>query len=318
LPQSRGTAAEPMIDPISILLALLLGFVLERSSMCTVVNVERLVVRRKADGLFGLGVAVSWSGVVLLGLAAVDPGAVRLPTDYALSTLLVAGAILMGIGSAVNGGCFVGSVVRAGSGNLNFLATLLGLGLGMRWFDGGTALPHDVALRAAGPVGQAVVWCGFLVIGAAAILGVIWRREHRGVTWQERWPRAFALAATGVLAGLMFARNPDWTYAVAIDQLSHADRRAVDWQALAAPSALFAGAVLGARVSGRFELRRPSPMPAMRCLAGGVMMGAGARLVPGGNDTLLLWSIPGLTVYGIVAYAVMTGTIAATIWGMRR
>jgi hypothetical protein len=33
---------------------------------------------------------------------------------------------------------------------------------------------------------------------------------------------------------------------------------------------------------------------------------------------LLLWSIPGITVYGIVAYAVMTVTIAAAIWGMRR
>lgn len=307
-----------MIDPVSILLALLLGFVLERSSMCTVANVERLVVRRRADGLLGLGVAVSWSGVVLLGLSALAPNVVRLPTDFGLSPILVAGGVVMGVGSAMNGGCFVGSVVRAGSGNLNFLATLLGIGLGMHWLES-SAMPRDeLAIPAAGTAVRAVIWSGFLMIGAGAILAVMRRREHRGVAWVERWPRAFALSAAGILAGLMFARNPDWTYAIAIDQLSHAAGRTVDWPGLAAPFALFVGALLGARISGRFQLRRPAAAPALRCLAGGAFMGFGARLIPGGNDTLLLWSIPGITVYGIVAYAVMTGTIAAMIWGMRR
>jgi toxin CptA len=307
-----------MIDPVSILLALSLGFVLERSSMCTVANVERLVIRRRADGMLGLGIAVSWSGVVLLGLAALNPNVVRLPTDFGLTPALIAGGIVMGIGSAMNGGCFVGSVVRAGSGNLNFLATLLGIALGMHWLDGSTTLPDEPTLPAAATAIRAVIWFGFLMIGAGAILAAVRRREHRGVAWMERWPRAFALSAAGILAGLMFARNPDWTYAVAIDQLSHAAERTVDWPGLAAPVALFIGALLGARISGRFELRRPAPGPALRSLAGGALMGTGARLIPGGNDTLLLWSIPGITVYGIVAYAVMTGTIAATIWGMRR
>ncbi len=67
-----------------------------------------------------------------------------------------------------------------------------------------------------------------------------------------------SLSAAGILAGLMFARNPDWTYAVAIDQLSHAAGRAIDWPGVAAPVALFVGALLGARVSGRFRLRRPA------------------------------------------------------------
>jgi hypothetical protein len=307
-----------MIDPVSILLALSLGFVLERSSMCTVANVERLVVRRRADGLLGLGVAVSWSGVVLLGLAALNPNVVRLPIDFGLSPALIAGAIVMGVGSAINGGCFVGSVVRAGSGNLNFLATLVGIGLGMHWLDGSTTLRDELTTPAAGMAIRAVIWFGFLLIGAGAIVAVILRREQRLVAWRERWPRAFALSAAGILAGVMFARNPDWTYAVAIDQLSHAAGRAIDWPGVAAPVALFVGALLGARISGRFRLRRPALAPGLRCLTGGALMGSGARLIPGGNDTLLLWSIPGITVYGIVAYAVMTGTIAATIWGMRR
>lgn len=201
--------------------------------------------------MLGLGIAVSWSGVVLLGLAVLNPSVVRLPTDFGLSPILIAGGIVLGLGSAMNGGCFVGSIVRAGSGNLNFPATLLGLSLGMHWVDGSATPLGEVALPAAGTATRAIAWSAFLVIGTAAILAVIRRRELRGVAWIKRWPRAFALSAAGMLAGLMFARNPDWSYAVAIDQLSHAAGRTVDWPGLTAPVALFIGALLGARVSGR-------------------------------------------------------------------
>jgi hypothetical protein len=39
-------------------------------------------------------------------------------------------------------------------------------------------------------------------------------------------------------------------------------------------------------------------------------MGLGAALVPGGNDMLLLWAIPGLTLYGVLAYLIMLAVIA--------
>ena len=42
-------------------------------------------------------------------------------------------------------------------------------------------------------------------------------------------------------------------------------------------------------------------------------MGAGARMIPGGNDTMMLWSIPGLAHHGVAAYRVMMLTIAAGI-----
>ena len=305
-----------MIDLPSIMLALCLGIVLERSSMCTVANIERLIVKRQVRGLLGLGIAVSWSGVVLLGLAVVSPD-VQLPSEYSLSSFLFVGAVLIGIGSAVNGGCFVGSVVRAGSGDLNFLATLIGIGAGMRLLEGWLQ-PQDTVAAFIEPSGRAIAWSMFLLIGTGALIDVVRRRQHQSLTWRGRWPRAFTLSAAGVLAGLMFARNPNWTYSVAIEQLSHASTQAIDTAMLAAPTALFAGAVLGSRLSGRFELQRPTLKPALRCMAGGALMGAGATMVPGGNDTLLLWSIPGMTVYGVVAYVVMTVTIAAAVFTMRR
>ena len=39
-------------------------------------------------------------------------------------------------------------------------------------------------------------------------------------------------------------------------------------------------------------------------------MGFGAQIIPGGNDTLLLWTIPGLATYGALAYGTMIAVIA--------
>jgi hypothetical protein len=307
-----------MIDFVSVLLAAALGFVLQRSSMCTVANIERLVVQRRVDGLLGLGVAICWAGVVLLGLAWMRPEAVWLPSEHGLSWLLIGGAVVMGAGSALNGGCFVGSIVRIGSGNLNFLATLVGIGLGLRLMQSVAPPPivngqEAVRYVHEGSIAYAVAWASFLAIGAgAAAIG--WRSSgYRRLTLRGRWPRVLALSATGLLAGLMFARNPGWTYASAVEALANADRAAVTWSPLVAPIALFGGAMASAWASRRFQLQRMNLGDSLRSLCGGALMGAGAGLIPGGNDILLLWAIPGLTIYGTVAYAAMSVSIAVTI-----
>ena len=46
--------------------------------------------------------------------------------------------------------------------------------------------------------------------------------------------------------------------------------------------------------------------------AGGVMMGAGAALVPGGNGTLLLYSMPSASLTAWAAFSSMTLTLVLT------
>jgi Sulphur transport len=82
---------------------------------------------------------------------------------------------------------------------------------------------------------------------------------------------------------------------------------------LASALMLFAGATLGALLQHRWRLAPLEPLRAARCLAGGFVMGWGAHLVPGGNDMLLLWAIPGLALYGLLAYLVMLVTVAALL-----
>jgi len=77
------------------------------------------------------------------------------------------------------------------------------------------------------------------------------------------------------------------------------------------------GVIVGAGVARRFELVRPGLFRALRCLVGGAVMAYGASRIPGGNDALLLWSIPGLTLYGFAAYVVLLLTLIVALWAGR-
>lgn len=56
----------------------------------------------------------------------------------------------------------------------------------------------------------------------------------------------------------------------------------------------------------------------LRHTAGGVLMGVGAAMVPGGNDTLLLNALPTLALQAVGTYLAMLTGIATVLWLMRR
>ena len=244
--------------------------------------------------------ATSGAGVTLLLLAGLIPGQVLLPGEMAALAGAITGGLLLGLGALINGGCYLGSVLYLGSGNLNFLLTLVGIASGefLSTATTGVALPAAAHLRLAmGPV-----W----IAGAAAftliIVLILFRARSR-----ERW---LALGA-GLLAGLVYARHPGWSYGTVLDSLAQGNFARTNWTMNLAALLLFAGAWSGAWLAGRFRLQWPTAARSLRCLVGGAIMGFGAARVPGGNDLLLLWAIPGLTLYGALAYGSMLLLIAS-------
>lgn len=282
-----------------LLLTFALGALLSRVSLCAVAGMQQAVCHGNFTGLERLILAACGAGLSLLLLAGLLPGQVRLPNDMHLHMRLLAGAVLLGVGAMLNGGCYLGSVLYLGTGNLNFLFTLLGLGLGLRGAAVWSPLPF-----AATPVlrmAMGYLWVAGLAAFVILILVLIWRRRGKG-----QW---LALCA-GLLAGLVYARHPDWSYGSALEALARGHTALTHWRAHISAFTLFAGAIGAAIVGGRFCLRWPTPLRAVRCLGGGAIMGCGAALVPGGNDSLLLWAIPGLTAYGAVAFGLMLGVMA--------
>ena len=287
-----------MIDAVLLLLTLALGAALARVSLCAVGGMQQAVVARNYQGLERLLLAASGAGVVLLLFAGLAPGHVGLPAASRFHTGIIVGGALLGLGALLNGGCYLGSVLYLGSGNLNFLLTLVGIGLGARSAE--ALAPLRVAAVPAVRMALRFDWMAGAGLFALLIVLLL-----RGRSSRERW---LALCA-GMLGGVVCARHPGWSYGAVVETLAHGQAYARDRNALLSAAMLFVGALAGARLAGRFELRRPTPWRGMRCLVGGTVMGCGAALIPGGNDTLLLWAIPGLAVNGALAYIVMLTTI---------
>jgi hypothetical protein len=141
------------------------------------------------------------------------------------------------------------------------------------------------------------------------VLLAAWRSRRavgvRGFPLRGPWAWQDAAACCGVLAALLFALMPNWSYGHAVEALVTTDARPAQWGRQLPALAMFAGVSVSALLVGRFRLVRPAWVRSLRCLSGGAVMAYGASCIPGGNDALLLWSIPGLTVYGLIAYAVM-------------
>jgi toxin CptA len=234
----------------------------------------------------------------LLLLAALRPDQVWLPHDAQFHLGIVVGGLLLGLGAMVNGGCYLGSVLYLGTGNLNFLFTLAGIGLGLRAAASWAPLPAIATPGLKMVMGAS--WLAGLGMFALIIAVLLYHRRFTG-----QW---LALLA-GLLAGLVYARSPGWSYGSTLEALAHGRLDLGQWRGELYALSLFAGAIGAAALGGQFRLQRLMPWRVLRCLCGGAILGYGAALIPGGNDSLLLWAIPGLTLYGALAFGLMLGAI---------
>ena len=262
-------------------------------------GVQQCLRERGPGGLRPMLVATCAAGLGLLSLALLRPAGVVLPAQLPLAPGLLAGGALLGAGALLNGACYLGSVQYLGRGNPNFLLTMLGLGLAARSAAGGTPMAMRMVAGSAGRMPDASV-----AIAGLALFAVLLSLPMRGA----RSAAVYAAAAAGLVAAGIYAWHPAWSYGVVVESLVHARHGMAP--GLLAACLLFVGATLGAVLQHRWQLAPLEPLRAARCLAGGFVMGWGAHLVPGGNDMLLLWVLPGLAAYGLVAYIAMLATLA--------
>lgn len=294
---------------ITPLAGLLLGFSLVRANSCSVASTRRLVIERRADWLLGLLVAISWAGAVLLGFAFLTPLNLRFPADMPITLSLLAGSVLLGVGALLNKACFLGSVSQLCRGNLNYVLTLAGIALALGVFTYASDGTHATRGRSAAEAIAAVhlIWFGCL----AAVLFAVMIAYSLIKLHRRRMVTMMALIVVGISGGVIYAFNPDWSYTSMLDRALHGQLTARAWLLEIGAVSMFGGAVLSSVLGSSFTIVLPSYRVAAGCLAGGFLMGAGAKMIPGGNDTMMLWSIPGLARHGVAAYLVMMLTIAA-------
>jgi hypothetical protein len=322
---------------IALACAAVIGFAAHRASLCHVKAVSEAMTSGTTHMLKSLTHAALWATLVggaigVVGMRAPPP--VWLPSSAAWALF---GGWLFGIGAALNGGCSLSTLHRLIDGELGMLATLLGFALGA--VVSAMAVAESTALGSAVLVPVLPAWqrwpglapwlLGLLALWSLSRLFGFLRLARTSVSASlgarllaHQYPLAVSAALMGVAGAILYTTQGAWSYT------NHIRTSVLQvWEGgqspAAAHSALVAALLVGMTASAwhraSITWRRPqSTFTWLRHATGGLLMGAGAAMVPGGNDTLLLNALPTLAIQGVGAYLAMLLGIACTLWLMQQ
>lgn len=295
---------------ITAALMFLIGYASQRAGVCMVRAVREVIERRRFHRIAGFVLAAA-SAMVVMGLAewlGARPF-VTIPGG-APDVLSIAGGVLFGLGSLLAGHCAmgllagltVGELWRAGSIAAMFVAALL---LGPNMSSAALMLPERLPLASplAGNVPLALVTGGGAALVAA---GYIYRRIGFNAP-RGGWSPLVAMGVIGTASGLLFALDRQWVYTSRIAEIAYGKSWAVS--AVIGLGALIGGMTIASMAGGSFALRPGNARQWLRAAAGGMLMGVGATLVPGGNDAMLFTGVPLLLPNLLAGYAAFTATL---------
>jgi hypothetical protein len=300
------------------LLAVIMGYAIQRGATCTVAAVDEVLTKRKANRLHALLEAAIWvlGGLLIaraLGFASPTP------VGYAVTGLTVLGAALLGMGAAVNRACVFGAVARFGSGEWAYLATPVGFYLGnllgqvpLSSFPprplSETALAFGAPSAMAWLLAAWMIWRLARPLRPGSVAKKMWAKGLVTKVWE---PHAATLVIAVTFFFMLWLVGP-WAYTDVLSEWAQGKIGNI-WTRGLLLVALLAGASLGGWTAGRFHSQRINLSAIARYLAGGALMGLGSVLIPGGNDGLILTGMPLLWPYAWLAFAVMCLTIAVML-----
>ncbi|MBA4782737.1 MAG: YeeE/YedE family protein [Rhizobiales bacterium] len=299
-----------------LILSFMVGYAIHRGSICAVMATHALIVDRRSDRFRALGIAAAGAGAVIVPLHWLLPDDVALSSGYPITLTVVLAGGVFGLGVRINNACVLGTLSYLTGGNLTFALSILGIILGVHGaaaVDGSWVGLHEPSASFLDmPSIAAVV---FVIALAVSLAAALYRRIPRWVRgWSNRGSTTMgpyqAMLIIGISGGLLYALAGEWTD---MSVLSRRAARLIDpslpedgWLAFICAVAVIVGGVVAAVRYGTFKLQFPHPMSALRCLAGGTIMGASAAIIPGGNGTMLVYGLPSLAPHAVGAYLAMT------------
>lgn len=277
--------------------AFALGVAIQHGTTCAVRAMSELVRDRKADELLGFFECGLWA---LLAAWLLIPD-MAIPQWQPLVSLCL-GAALFGAGATINGGCAFGSIARLGEGQAEFLLTGAGAYLAFRFLETiGLGAP---ALQELAPVPEnALLFVMFGLPGLVLLRFALWRRPLRVIL-----RLSLLMGVIGIVGTFVGALHQPWPWLLALRVIGTAN-----WLTCIALIGLISGSVANGLFLGRFRLTLPRLAALPGRFAGGLLMGAGSALIPGGNDSLILQGIPSGSPLAFLAYGILLATIAALL-----
>ncbi|MDQ0996145.1 putative membrane protein YedE/YeeE [Phyllobacterium ifriqiyense] len=287
----------PALAGVLFTAAFALGVAIQHGTTCAVRAMSELIRERRADGLLGFLECGLWALLVAWLLTPDTAVPQWEPVGW-----LCLGAALFGAGATMNCGCAFGSIARLGEGRAEFLLTGAGAYLSFRILDalgeGRSTLPEQ------SPVPENALL--IVLVGLPLLIGVrflVWRRPI-GIVLQL----SMLMAVIGIIGAFVGALHQPWPWMLALRFIGTSN-----WLTVLGLVGLVSGSIANGVVRGRFRLARPKLAAVRDRFAGGMLMGAGSALVPGGNDSLILQGIPSGSPSAFLAYGIVLATIGALL-----
>jgi hypothetical protein len=281
-----------MLLPIALMLVCILGFLAQSIGLCMVRGVKEWKAGNKEFLL-----AILFSGI-LAWVAALFSYYADIPLNfrtYQISGWFLFGGFIFGIGTAFNQGCGVSTLGKLARGDSKMIATIMG------WLVGWTILAHwppaiDVMKN---PLPGNITYLLLMFSSLALIIWTFLGNKQRKTLW-------FSMMGIGLLAGFIFLYEPKWPPSGLLNQLSSAliDNKTNDWPSLEQYFlfiALLVGMFFAAWRTNKFIFVPSDFKHWIEHLFAGTLMGIGASLAIGGNDSQLLLALPAFSPGGIVA-----------------
>lgn len=113
----------------AIPIGFLFGFFLERSDLCGASAFSEVVMMKDPGKIWGIWVVIAVSMIMFTIGSAV--GLIKLSPKPLLWANYVLGGAIFGVGTVLAGGCVSGCLFKAGQGNINSMAALVAMPIGM-------------------------------------------------------------------------------------------------------------------------------------------------------------------------------------------
>lgn len=279
-------------------LGFVLGFAMNRGSICTVIATKELVSERRPARFIALVECAAWAALGYEILKA-EP---IMEVGWSSLVFLIPAAIILGIGTYINGSCVFGSVGHLGNGEIEFAFTFLGIYMVLyieSLFDVSADQPAASAPLSLGTV--------LLSVALMAIVALRFGVSRRSESNFRRL--TLAMGTVGVTSTALAVLAPGFSITASFGPIA-----SVSVAGTVISVCMFGGSLISARLRKHgFKLKWPTIKAVAKRTCAGILMGLGALLIPGGNDALLLIGLPAGAWQAALAYMLFVATVAVLV-----
>jgi uncharacterized membrane protein YedE/YeeE len=315
---------------VACLFAALLGFAAHRASICTLRAVSEVMSARTGFMLVSIFKSALWVIALTLPFIWLAPATASGINGWTLTGTALAGGFVFGIGAALNGACAYSTMARLMDGEARMVISIAGFAIGIMVFialvDG-----HWLARPTRTPalIGTLAVWsyalAAFLLAFMLYEIARLWRERARNegmmqIVCAKQYRLSSAALLIALSSSLIFLLIGSPGYTITMQNLvegaigTRVPPAADRWILLLA---VLAGMLISTLERGSFRLDWRPRLDWLRNVAGGVLMGLGTAMLPGGNDALILYGIPSLSPHALPAYLALIAGAAAGLYAMK-